>query len=105
MRRRVFIPMLMVFLNPTAVFSQSDLKIQRNADDIIISWNGGGVLQTTTTLTDWEAMLNSPSPFRLPQEELQSRQFFGQRVSGGLELIYWMPTQRCQWLVWTEKFT
>jgi len=61
---------------PSSLLSQVDLSVERESNDVVLSWNDGGVLQTSTSLTDWETMLNSPSPLSLPLANLLNRQFF-----------------------------
>lgn len=58
------------------MISQVDLVIEREAGDILLGWNDGGELQTSTDLAEWETMLNTPSPLRLVREEQLDSQFF-----------------------------
>jgi hypothetical protein len=71
------IPLLAwALLAPTADIGQLELRIERDADDLVVSWSGGGVLQKSSALTAWETVLNASSPLRVAPAEQLDRQFF-----------------------------
>lgn len=75
--RAMNIPLLAwALLAPTAAIGQLELRIERDADDLVVSWSGGGVLQKSSALTAWETVLNASSPLRGAPAEQLDRQFF-----------------------------
>ena len=68
--------MLIIGIIPSTIYGQQDLHLTRDVGEIVLSWEDGSVIQSSTSLNDWETMLNSPSPLKLATADQLGSQFF-----------------------------